>query len=142
VRLALFGFMSLLVAVAVTGCARNSLTGQDQELVQAALKADAAQSQRTMLDLRTELQVLQKDLGTSRIAQARLEGDLRDSQRRLAETQRLMETQRDELARTREERDRIANAGRDFQGQLAELSRLRQQVATAAVGDQKRLQEL
>lgn len=139
-RLVIWGL--LFVLAAVTGCARNGLTGQDQELVQAALKAESAQAQRTMVDLRTELQGLQKELGTSRVAQARLEGDLREAQRRLAETQRLMETQRDELTRTREERDRIANAGRDFQGQLAELSRLRQQVATAAVGDQKRLQDM
>jgi LysM repeat protein len=132
----------LSVLVAVTGCARNSLTVQDQELVQAALKAESAQAQRTMLDLRAELQGLQKELGTARAAQARLEGELREAQRGLGETQRLVDTQREDLARTREERDRLTQAGRDFQGQLAELNRLRQQVATAAVGDQKRLQDL
>jgi chromosome segregation ATPase len=135
-----FGLLAVLVAV--TGCARTTLTAQDQELVQAALKAESAQTQRAMVDLRAEIQGLHKELGTARAAQARLEGELRESQRRLGDTQRVADAQREDLARTREERDRQAQTGRDFQGQLAELTRLRQQVATAAVGDQKRLQDL
>lgn len=137
-------FFLLAILIIVAGCARNSLTGQgqDQELVQAALKAAAVQTQRTMLDLRTELQELQKELGISRIAQAYLEGELREAQRRLADTHRLLGTQREELARTREDRERLTQASRDFQGQLVELNHLRQQVATAVVGDQRRLQEM
>lgn len=132
----------LSVMVAVSGCARNGLSGQDQEIVHSALKAESAQAQRTILDLRVELQGLQKELGTARAAQAHLEGDLREAHRRLSETQRISDAQREDLARTREERERLTQAGRDFQGQLAELNRLRQQVATAAVSDQKRLQDL
>jgi LysM repeat protein len=135
-------FFLLAIVMIVAGCGRGTLTAQDQELVQAALRAESAQNQRAMLDLRIEIQGLQKELGIARAAQARLEGELRESQRRLGDTQRVADAQREELARTREERDRQAQTGRDFQGQLAELTRLRQQVATAAVGDQKRLQDL
>src|SRR3989441_806953 len=106
-----------------------------------ALKAESAQAQRTITDLRAEMQGVQRDLGAARAAQARLEGELREAQRRVQEAQRALEAQREELVRTREERDRLAAISRELQAQLVELGRLRQQVGEAG-RDQSRLQAI
>lgn len=109
--------------------------------METAAKAESLQAQRTILDLRAEIQGLQRDLGTARAAQAKLEGELREAQRRMMETERTAEARRGELTRTREERDRLAQAGFALQGQLVELGQLRQQAAEAG-RDQTRLQAL
>jgi len=123
----------------VAGCAGPS--ARDFQMMQASLKAESAQAQRTITDLRAEMQGVQRDLGAARAAQARLEGELREAQRRVQEAQRALETQREELVRTREERDRLATIGRELQAQLVELGRLRQQVGEAG-RDQSRLQAI
>jgi LysM repeat protein len=110
-------------------------------MMQAAHKAESAQAQRTITDLRAEMQGVQRDLGAARAAQARLEGELREAQRRVQEAQRALEAQREELVRTREERDRLAAISRELQAQLVELGRLRQQVGEAG-RDQSRLQAI
>jgi LysM repeat protein len=110
-------------------------------MMQAALKAESLQAQRTSMDLRAEMQGVQRELGAARAAQARMEGELREAQRRAQEAQRAVEAQREELVRTREERDRLAAISRELQGQLVELGRLRQQVGEAG-HDQSRLQAL
>lgn len=124
--------LMLLAALAASGCAGAQPTERDFQVMEAAHKAESAQAQRTILDLRAEVQGLQKELGTSRVGLARLEGELRDARARLTEAQRVMNSQRDELSRLREERERTAQAAREIQGQLVELGRLRQQVADAA----------
>ena len=123
----------------VAGCAGPSV--RDFQITQAALKAESAQAQRTITDLRAEMQGVQRDLGAARAAQARLEGELREAQRRVQEAQRALEAQREELVRTREERDRLAAISRELQAQLVELGRLRQQVGEAG-RDQSRLQAI
>jgi len=123
----------------VAGCAGPS--ARDFQMMQAALKAESAQAQRTITDLRAEMQGVQRELGTARAAQARLEGELREAQRRVQEAQRALEAQREELVRTREERDRLAAISRELQAQLVELGRLRQQVGEAG-RDQSRLQAI
>ncbi|HZC67244.1 MAG TPA: hypothetical protein VE201_01370, partial [Nitrospirales bacterium] len=123
----------------VAGCAGPSV--RDFQMMQTALKAESLQAQRTIMDLRTEMQGLQRELGVARAAQARLEGELREAQRRAQEAQRGVDAQREELVRTREERDRLAAISRELQGQLVELGRLRQQVGEAG-HDQSRLQSL
>ncbi len=134
VRFALVLIVALLL---LGGCTWFRSSARDLRVMETALKAESAQAQRTMMELRAEIQRLQQELGAARTAQARLEGDLREAQRRLTETQRTVEAQREDLARAREERDRLAQSGREFQGQMAELGRLRQQVAEA-VRDQTR----
>lgn len=121
------------------GCSGPSV--RDLQVTQATLKAESMQAQRTIMDLRTEIQGLQRELGATRAAQARLEGELREAQRRAHEAQGAVEGQREELVRTREERDRLAAISRELQGQLAELGRLRQQVSEAG-RDQLRLRAL
>jgi septal ring factor EnvC (AmiA/AmiB activator) len=114
---------------------------RDFQVMQAAHDAESAQTQRTILDLRAEVQGLQRELGTSRVSLARLEGELRDARGRWAEAQRMMDAQRDELSRLREERERTAQAAREIEGQLVELGRLRQQTADAA-REQPRMEAL
>ena len=124
----------------VAGCAGNPSV-RDLQVTQAALKAESLQSQRTIADLRAELQGLQQELGAARAGQARLDGEMREAQRRAQEAQRAVEVQREELVRTREERDRLTAITRELQGQMVELGRLRQQVGEAG-RDQSRLQAL
>ena len=124
----------------VAGCAGNPSV-RDLQVTQAALKAESLQSQRTIADLRAEMQGVQQELGAARAVQARLEGEVREAQRRAQEAQRAVEAQREELVRTREERDRLATINRELQGQLVELGRLRQQIGEAG-RDQSRLQAL
>jgi LysM repeat protein len=124
----------------VAGCAGNPSV-RDLQLTQTVLKAESLQAQRTIADLRAELQGLQQELGAARAGQAHLDGELREAQRRAHEAQRAMEAQREELVRTREERDRLTALSRDLQGQMVELGRLRQQVGEAG-RDQSRLQAL
>src|SRR2546425_5875605 len=95
----------------VAGCAGPS--ARDFQMMQAALKAESAQAQRTITDLRAEMQGVQRDLGTARAAQARLEGELREAQRRVQEAQRALEAQREELVRTREERSEERRVGKE-----------------------------
>ncbi len=109
--------------------------------MQASLKAESVQAQRTITDLRAEMQGVQRELGAARAVQARLEGELREAQRRVQEAQRALEAQREELVRTREERDRLTTISRELQAQLVELGRLRQQVGEAG-RDQSRLQAI
>ena len=124
----------------VAGCAGNASV-RDFQVTQAAFKAESTQAQRTIMDLRAEMQVIQRELGAARATQARLEGELREAQRRAQESHRAVEGQREELVRTREERDRLAAISRDLQGQLVELGRLRQQLDETG-RDQSRLQAL
>ena len=123
----------------VAGCAGPSV--RDFQITQAALKAESLQAQRTIMDLRAEMQGLEREMGAARALQARLEGELQEAQHRAQEALRTVERQREELVRTREERDRLAAINRELQGQLVELGRLRQQVGEAG-RDQSRLQAL
>jgi LysM repeat protein len=135
------GGVLLVALAAASGCAGSQPTERDFQVMQTAYNAESAQTQRTILDLRAEVQGLQRELGTSRASLARLEGELRDARGRSAEAQRVMDSQRDELSRLREERERTAQAAREIDGQLVELGRLRQQAADAA-REQPRLQAL
>ena len=125
--------------LAGTGCMGSK--ARDLQVMESASKAEAIQTQRTILDLRIEIQNLQRNLGAARAAQGRLEGELKEAQRRAAEAQQVVDSQREELAKAREEREKTAQTGREVQGQLVELGRLRQQVADAA-RDQTRIQAL
>src|SRR5947199_7999006 len=58
----------------VAGCAGNASV-RDFQVTQAAFKAESTQAQRTIMDLRAEMQVIQRELGAARATQARLEGE-------------------------------------------------------------------
>src|SRR2546427_13233895 len=75
----------------VAGCAGPSI--RDFQMTQAALKAESAQAQRTITDLRAEMQGVQRDLGAARAAQARLEGELREAQPRVQVARRALEAE-------------------------------------------------
>lgn len=128
---AIVGSVLLLGLLGGTGCAKTAIAARDAQVLDAASKAETIQNQRTIFELRSDIQQLQQELGAARAAQARLEGELREAQRSVAEAQRQVSAQREELARVREERDKVVQAGREAQGQLIELGQLRQQVAEA-----------
>lgn len=100
---------------ALWGCSGASSTIKNHQIMQAILKEQALQAQRTVADLRAEHQTLQRELGTARTAQARMEGQLRETERRLEEARRVVELQREELARAKDERDELTLASRRLQ---------------------------
>ncbi len=131
--------VALVVTLVVgTGCAGSK---RDLQVMQSASTAEAMQTQRTIVDLRLEIQKLERDLGAARAAQARLDGELKEAQQRMAEAQRLVDSQRAELAKARADREKMVQTEREAQGHLIELGRLRQQMAEAT-RDQARLQAL
>ena len=130
-RLLTLGLLCPLLPV-LGGCEGLHTTTRDLQMVETAARAESQQAQRTLLDLRAGIQVLQRELGAARAAQARTEGAVRETERQLMEAQQVVDLQREELAQARAERERLVQAGRDMQGQLAELGNLRQQVADAA----------
>lgn len=133
----IFCFALIVALVVLGGCAGLQTTTHDLQVMETAARAEFQQAQRTILDLRAEIQVLQRELGTARAAQARTEGDWRETERRLRDAQHVVDLQREEMAQARAERERLTQAGRDMQGQLAEMGNLRQQVADAARGQER-----
>ncbi len=95
----------------------------DLQLTIDALKTGMRDAQRTITELRNELETRRKELGEAQVARAQLEGKLRETERRLAEAKHVIDLQREELAAARNERERIARTGQQLQAQLRHLQR-------------------
>ena len=129
----------LLQLFLMTGCAASGPTIKDYQVITQALQAEARQTQRTITDLETQWQALQRDLGEARTAKARLEGDILNAERRLLEARHIVELQREELSRATTERQRVTQSAREeqvqlqaqLQAQLTQISRLNQQMEDA-----------
>ena len=139
----------LLEILVMTGCAASGPTINDYQVITQALQAEARQAQRTITDLETQRQAMQRDLGDARTAKARLEGEMLNAERRLLEARHIVELQREELSRATAERQRVTQSAREeqallqaqLQTQLTEISRLNQQVAEART-ERARLQTM
>jgi len=119
---------ALFSAVILAGCAEfdPGPTVEDLQLTIDALKTQTRDAQRTVADLRAELETRRQELGTALVARAQLEGKLHETERRFTEARQVVELQREELARAREERAGVAHGGRNLRSQLR---RLQQQLA-------------
>ncbi len=95
----------------------------DLQLTIDTLKTAMRDAQRTIADLRGELEARRKELGEAQVARAQLEGKVRETERRLAEAKHVIDLQREELAAARNERERIARASQQLQAQLRHLQR-------------------
>lgn len=104
----------------------------DLQLTVETLKSSLRDAQRSMTELRAEVEMRSQELADVQVARAQLEGRVRESERRLAEARHVIELQREELADSRAERERGARAGAALQNQLKQLqkqlSKMRQQV--------------
>ncbi len=114
---------ALFSAVILAGCAEfdPGPTVEDLQLTIDALKTQTRDAQRTVADLRAELETRRQELGAALVARAQLEGKLHETERRFTEARQVVELQREELARARDERAGVAHGGRNLRSQLRQL---------------------
>jgi flagellar biosynthesis chaperone FliJ len=111
----------------------------DLQLMVDTLKTSVRDAQRTIAELRTELDASRQALADAQIARAQLEGRVREAERRLGEARHVIELQREELAASRAERERVARSGAALNNQMKQLqkqlSRLGKQAGDARAPD-------
>lgn len=95
----------------------------DLELTTETLKASVRDAQRTVAELRTDLEVHRRELAEAQVARAQLEGRVREAERRVIEARLVIELQREELAAARTERQRVSRSSLQLQGQMKQLQK-------------------
>jgi hypothetical protein len=93
----------------------------DLQLTADTLKTSLRDAQRTITELRAEVESRRQELAEAQIARAQLEGRLREAERRLVEARHVIELQREELAGSRAERERVAKSGAMLRSQMRQL---------------------
>jgi len=93
----------------------------DLQLTADTLKTSLKEAQRTIAELRAEVESRRQEFADLQIARAQLEGRLREAERRLIEARHVIELQREELAGSRSERERVAKSGAMLRSQLKQL---------------------
>lgn len=95
----------------------------DLQLTVDTLKTSLRDSQRTVAELRSELESRRQELADSQIARAQMDGRIREADRRLTEARHVIDLQREELSSSRTERQRVAHTGAALQNQLKQLQK-------------------
>lgn len=93
----------------------------DLQLTADTLKTSLRESQRTVAELRAELESRRQELADSQIARAQMEGRIREAERRLSEARHVIDLQREELTSSRAERQRVSQTGTALHSQLKQL---------------------
>ncbi|BFU93620.1 MAG: conserved protein of unknown function [Nitrospira sp.] len=93
----------------------------DLQLTIDTLKTQVRDTQRTITELRTELEVRRQELADAQVARAQLEGRVREAERRVAEAKQVIELQREELVAARAERERLSRSSLQLHSQLKRL---------------------
>jgi hypothetical protein len=96
----------------------------DLQVTADSLKTAVREAQRTVSDLRIELEDRRKELADAQVARAQMHGMLREAERRLLEARHIIDLQREELASARVERERVAQSGRQLHSRLRQLEKL------------------
>ena len=102
----------------------------DLELTTDTLKASVRDAQRTVAELRTDIEARRRELAEAQVARAQLEGRVREAERRVIEARQVIELQREELAAARTERERVSRSSLQLQGQM---KRLQKQLSKAGI---------
>src|ERR1700704_2367261 len=97
----------------------------DLELTTDTLKASVRDAQRTVTELRTDLESRRRELAEAQVARAQLEGRVREAERRVIEARQVIELQREELAAARTERERVFRSSLQLQSQMKQLRKQR-----------------
>lgn len=102
--------LASMLVVCVTGCAELEPMGEpdtvDHQVLVSGLQGVIREHERTMAELRTELDSRRQEYSAVLIANAQLEGRLREVERRLNEARHIIDLQREELAFGRTQRER------------------------------------
>jgi LysM repeat protein len=95
------------------------------ELTTDTLKASVREAQRTVTELRADLEARRLELAEARVARAQLEGRVREAERRVIEARQVIELQREELAAARTERERVFRSSLQLQSQMKQFRKQR-----------------
>ncbi len=95
----------------------------DLELTTDTLKASVRDAQRTVAELRADIEARRRELAEAQVARAQLEGRVREAERRVIEARQVIELQREELAAARTERERVSRSSLQLQGQMKQLQK-------------------
>lgn len=95
----------------------------DLELTTDTLKASIRDAQRTVLELRNDLETRRLELAEAQVARAQLEGRVREAERRVVEARQVIELQREELAAARIERAHVSRNSLQLQSQMRQLQK-------------------
>src|SRR5215213_9007744 len=125
-RWRLAGVLSISLAV-MLGCSPLEPIMEpetsDLQLTVDALKTTVRDSQRTIAELRGELDARRQELADVQITRAQFEGRVREAERRLVEARQVIDLQREELAGSRSERERVSRSGALLQHQMRQLQK-------------------
>ena len=110
------------------GCARLEPMiepeAADLQVTVDSLKSAVRDAQRTVSDLRIELEDRRKELADVQVGRAQLQGMLREAERRLLDARHIIDLQREELASARVEREHVAQSGRRLHSRMRQLEKL------------------
>src|SRR5215210_2715405 len=95
----------------------------DLQLTIDTLKTTVRDAQRTIVELRAELESRRQELADVQITRAQFEGRVREAERRLVEARQVIDLQREELAGSRSERERVGRSGALLQHQMKQLQK-------------------
>lgn len=93
------------------------------ELTTDTLRASMRDAQRTVAELRADLEARRRELAEAQVARAQLEGRVREAERRVLEARQVIELQREELAAARTERAQVSRSSLQLQSQLRQLQK-------------------
>lgn len=95
----------------------------DLQLTVDTLKTQIRDAQRSITELRSELDARRQELAEAHVMRAQLEGRVREAERRVAEARHVIELQREELVAARIQRERISKSSVQLQSQINQLQK-------------------
>jgi len=95
----------------------------DLQLTVDTLKTSLRDAQRTVDELRIEVDARRQELADVQIVRAQLEGHIREAEHRLTEARHVIGLQREELASARSEREQMGRTRAALQNQLKHLQK-------------------
>lgn len=129
-----------LMAGSVNGCGELEPMVEpemvDLQLTVDTLKTQVRDAQRSLTELRVELESRRQELADAQVARAQLEGRVREAERRVAEARHVIELQREELIAARIERERVFRSSSQLQNQLRQLQKKAPKLRNPAGNDQ------
>ena len=126
-RMAVWVLCLMIGSFAITGCGSLEPIAEpevsDLHLTVDTLRTSLRDAQRSIAELRADLDARRQELADSQIARAQLDGKIREAERRLVEARHVIDLQREELTASRTERQRVAHASAALQSQLKQLQK-------------------
>jgi LysM repeat protein len=95
----------------------------DLQLTVDTLKTQIRDAQRSITELRSELEARRQELAEAHVMRAQLEGRVREAERRVAEARHVIDLQREELVAARVQRERISKSSVQLKSQINQLQK-------------------